>query len=224
MAKKEGIFKKIGAGIKARRKRRKEKKITKLGTQYSMTKPAKAKVTTVAVKDKSELDPKGRIRKGAQSVKVTKGGAYATYGKKSKAAGSFRSSFAEARKAGKKTFKWDGRSYSTAVAKPAAKKAAPKPAAKRSRLEETRFERDTNRMAARENRSAKKAAAVPATNPKLEATRETRKKKAAARAKKKTLFPNLKVGNKNYVKKAAKGGMVGDSIKTYGNGGYVEGE
>ena len=44
MAKKEGIFKKIGAGFKARKKRRKEKKITKLGTQYSMTKPAKAKV------------------------------------------------------------------------------------------------------------------------------------------------------------------------------------
>ena len=198
MAKKEGIFKKIGAGFKARKKRRKEKKITKLGTQYSMTKPAKAKVTTVAVKDKSELDPKGRIRKGAKAVKVTKGGAYATYGKKSKAAGSFRSSFAEARKAGKKTFKWDGRSYSTAVAKPAAKKAAPKPAAKKS------------------------------DNPKLDATREMRNRKAAAaKLKKKNQdYSGESIGDKygSSIESRAKGGMVGDSIKTYGSGGYVEGK
>ena len=221
MAKKRGLFKKIAEGIKTRRTKRKEKRITKLGDKG-------VKVTTSAVKHKSELDPKGRIRKGAKSVKVTKGGAYASYDKKSKAAGSFRSSFAAARKSGAKTFKWDGRSYSTAVAKPAAKKAV-----------------------------AKKTTGTPGTlsdNPRLDATREARKnknkvsyyKKKAATAKaakvgKKNL--NAKVGKKNLKKKykdysgesigekhgssiesKAKGGSVGSSIKTYSSGGYVEGK
>ena len=48
------------------------------------------------------------------------------YGKKSKAAKSFRSEFAAARKAGKKSFTWDGRSYSTAMADDKKKAAKPK--------------------------------------------------------------------------------------------------
>ena len=46
------------------------------------------------------------------SVK-TKGGEYGVFKKKSAAAGSFRSAFAKARAAGKKTFTWDGKRYTT---------------------------------------------------------------------------------------------------------------
>ena len=42
-----------------------------------------------------------------------KGGEYGIYKKKSAAAGSFRSAFAKARAAGKKTFTWDGKRYTT---------------------------------------------------------------------------------------------------------------
>tara|TARA_R100000049_G_C1937338_1_gene81237 strand:+ start:414 stop:1220 length:807 start_codon:yes stop_codon:yes gene_type:complete len=58
----------------------------------------------------------GKVRRGVKGAEVTKGGAYAKYGKKSRAAKSFRSAFSEARSAGKKVFTWDGRSYSTARA------------------------------------------------------------------------------------------------------------
>ena len=57
--------------------------------------------------------PTGRIRKGVKEVTLTEGGAYAAYDKKSKPAGKFRKAFSKAKKAGKKTFKWDGRSYTT---------------------------------------------------------------------------------------------------------------
>ena len=62
---------------------------------------------------------------GKGGTEVTKGGVYAKYEKKSKAAGSFRA----ARKAGcgskeGGTFTWDGRSYSCAVAKPTKKQKA----------------------------------------------------------------------------------------------------
>ncbi len=43
----------------------------------------------------------------------TKGGNYPVYPKKSSQAASFRSAFASARKAGKKTFTWEGRLYNT---------------------------------------------------------------------------------------------------------------
>lgn len=45
----------------------------------------------------------------------TRAGTYKTFKKKSAAAGSFRSAFATARKAGKKTFTWNGKRYTTAV-------------------------------------------------------------------------------------------------------------
>ena len=61
---------------------------------------------------KSELSPKGKIRKGAKKVLATKGGAYASYEKGSKAAGSFRKAFKSGCAGGKKSFTWDGRSYS----------------------------------------------------------------------------------------------------------------
>ena len=94
-------------------------------------KAAKAKA-----KVKAKAPETGKVRKGAKGVKSTKGGEYVKYDKKSKAAKSFRSEFAAARKAGKSSFTWDGRSYSTAMKgdkkkaskpeKTAPKKAAPK--------------------------------------------------------------------------------------------------
>jgi hypothetical protein len=56
----------------------------------------------------------GRIRKGSKEQVVTKGGVYQKYGKKSKAAGSFRSAFKKGCEGGAKAFNWDGRSYSCA--------------------------------------------------------------------------------------------------------------
>ena len=74
------------------------------------------KAAKVKAKEKAKAPETGKVRRGAKGVKSTKGGEYVKYGKKSKAAKSFRSEFAAARKAGKKAFSWDGRSYSTARA------------------------------------------------------------------------------------------------------------
>ncbi len=52
------------------------------------------------------------------SVEKTKGGDYPVYKKGSKKAESFKSKFAKSSKAGKKTFKWKGRSYTTEKATP----------------------------------------------------------------------------------------------------------
>ena len=87
----------------------------------------KKKAETIAgAKEKAKKKAKGagRVRKGAVGVKSTKGGEYVKYKKKSKPAKSFRSAFAKARSEGKKSFSWDGRSYSTARADD--KKKAPK--------------------------------------------------------------------------------------------------
>ena len=76
---------------------------------------------------KAKAPETGKVRRGVKGVESTKGGEYVKYGKKSKAAKSFRSEFAAARKAGKSSFTWDGRSYSTKTAddsKKAPKKAA----------------------------------------------------------------------------------------------------
>jgi hypothetical protein len=48
-----------------------------------------------------------------QDTVKTKGGDFDVYKKKSMAGKNFRSEFSKARKAGKKSFMWDGRSYST---------------------------------------------------------------------------------------------------------------
>ena len=70
------------------------------------------KVTRVKSVPLKETSPTGRIRKGAKKVLVTKGGAYASYEKGSKAAGSFRKAFKSGCAGGAKSFSWDGRSYS----------------------------------------------------------------------------------------------------------------
>jgi len=216
MAKEGGLFKEIASGFKRRKARRKakqaqrgkafskERKIAKLGDKG-------VKVTTSAVKHKSELDPKGRIRKGAKSVKVTKGGAYASYDKKSKAAGSFRSSFAAARKSGAKTFKWDGRSYSTAVAKPAAKKTVAKKS-DNPRLDATREARKNKNKVSYYKKKAATAKAAKVGKKNLK--------------KKYKDYSGESIGEKHgsSIESKAKGGSVGSSIKTYSSGGYVEGK
>ena len=78
------------------------------------------KLDATQIKVPKNVDPKkskptGKLKKGMQSVTITEGGAYPTYKKKSKPAKSFRKAFSEARGAGKKTFMWDGRKYTTKV-------------------------------------------------------------------------------------------------------------
>ena len=74
---------------------------------------------------KKELSPKGKIRKGAKKVLLTKGGAYASYDKKSKPAKSFMAAFKAACGSSESgSFSWDGRSYSCKRAKPSKKQKA----------------------------------------------------------------------------------------------------
>ena len=85
-----------------------------------------------------EARKKAKAAKKPVSVVKTKGGDYPVYKKESKKAESFRSKFAKSRKAGKKTFTWKGKSYSTKTADDvkkekatkAPKKVAPKKVAK----------------------------------------------------------------------------------------------
>ena len=108
--------KKKKRSILGRLKMRKLKKMSKRGTP--VTKPKGV--------SREELSPKGRIRKGAKKVLLTKGGAYASYEKGSKPAKSFNKAFKKgcAGKGAGDTFSCDGRSYSCKRA-PAKKKKAP---------------------------------------------------------------------------------------------------
>jgi hypothetical protein len=87
------------------------KKISKMAAKAEKKeKGAGLKSVTIGKKsDPAKLSPTGKIRKGMKGVEVTEGGAYAKYGKKSKAAKSFREAFAAAEG---KDFTWDGRKYS----------------------------------------------------------------------------------------------------------------
>jgi hypothetical protein len=116
----------VNKGYKKRAKQSKRnvKKINKMVIKSEKKKAGsgmkRVKLAGVAKRDPSKISAHGKIRRGMKSVTMTGGGAFASYKKKSRAAGSFRKSFAAASKAGKKTFTWDGRSYTTK------KKAAPK--------------------------------------------------------------------------------------------------
>ena len=79
---------------------------------------AKAKRKAAKAKKKAAKKP--------VSVVKTKGGDYPVYKKESKKAESFRSKFAKSRKAGKKTFTWKGKSYSTKTADDVKKEKAAK--------------------------------------------------------------------------------------------------
>ena len=106
---------------KARRARKKvvksANKLAKAGKRVMADK--KAKGTGVVSTKKSRAKAIGakagtKVRRGAVKKVSTKGGDYVKYEKKSKAAKSFRSAFAEncKGKSSGATFTWDGRSYS----------------------------------------------------------------------------------------------------------------
>jgi hypothetical protein len=75
---------------------------------------AAAAKAPAATKAAEAPKPKAAATPSASKGSVqTKGGNYPVYPKKSSQAASFRSAFASARKAGKKTFTWEGRLYNT---------------------------------------------------------------------------------------------------------------
>ena len=100
------------------------KRSAKMGRIKRMSKRG-VKVSKPQGVPKKELSPKGKIRKGAKKVLLTKGGAYASYDKKSKPAKSFRAAFKAACGSSESgSFSWDGRSYSCKRAKPSKKQKA----------------------------------------------------------------------------------------------------
>ena len=111
------------AGRSRSRRRKTMKKVDKVlksGGKITTQRPdMKSKAAyKIGAEHKKALGKKQKIRKGAKEVLITKGGAYAKYGKKSKAAGSFRSAFKSGCAGGAKGFSWDGRSYSCSKAGP----------------------------------------------------------------------------------------------------------
>ena len=106
---------------------RKVGKVLKKGGKITTQRPKKGSKEQykLTAEHKKALGKKQKIRKGAKEVTLTKGGAYAKYGKKSGAAKSFRKTFKDQCVGGKKSFSWDGRSYSCAKAGPAKKAAKP---------------------------------------------------------------------------------------------------
>jgi len=74
------------------------------------SKPSRA--TPIKPASKSSKPTSKPSNKPVKTVK-TKGGDYKVYRKGSDKAKSFRSAYAAAKKAGKKTFTWDGRKYTT---------------------------------------------------------------------------------------------------------------
>jgi len=94
--------------------RRVNKGTTTKPKPVATTKPKPAKV----VSKKSNPTPlKTRTASSAKGYVKTKGGDYPIYKKKSASAKSFRETFRLNRKAGKKTFKWRGRMYTTQLKK-----------------------------------------------------------------------------------------------------------
>jgi|TARA_R100000501_G_C2568379_1_gene76222 hypothetical protein len=94
-----------------KQKKRNVKKISKMSVKAEKKKKGAGlkSVTKGKKSDPAKLSPTGKLRRGMKGVEVTEGGAYAKYGKKSKAAKSFRKAFAAAKG---KDFEWDGRKYS----------------------------------------------------------------------------------------------------------------
>ena len=111
--KKSGYFSKASRTKRktARNVKRNAKKINKRAMKLEKGKKG-AGLNYVKLGKKTnpaKISATGKIRKKSTSVKLTEGGAYPTYKKKSKAAGSFKKAFAAAKG---KNFTWDGRKYS----------------------------------------------------------------------------------------------------------------
>ena len=105
--------------IKVKRVQKKvSKSLKKAGfdeSPYGRILPKSKKAKAQPKKAKTEvfhLKKGTKVRRGAVGVKKTKGGEYVKYEKGSKAAGSFRKAFKAGCAGGKKSFSWDGRSYS----------------------------------------------------------------------------------------------------------------
>jgi len=92
----------------------------------SVEKTPKGRPKATASKTSTKTSTKAELRKKAEAKeniaasaskvtgsKKTKGGEYKTFAKGSTAAQSFRSKYASAKKAGQKTFTWNGKKYST---------------------------------------------------------------------------------------------------------------
>tara|TARA_R110002051_G_scaffold283205_1_gene344966 strand:+ start:597 stop:971 length:375 start_codon:yes stop_codon:yes gene_type:complete len=118
-----GFIKKAISAARERQGRRRLKKLAKKGkvyTQGSRTQgpdlvSSKAYDKKATKQQKSTLpgsEKTGKVSRGAVGAQRTKGGSYAKYKKDSKAAGNFRSAFKDGCSGGKKSFSWQGRSYS----------------------------------------------------------------------------------------------------------------
>ena len=115
--KKRSLMERINPFDKESKERRAAKKRMKASKRMSSSK--KAKGTGLVSTKKSRAKAIGakagtKVRRGAVKKVSTKGGDFVKYEKKSKAAKSFRSAFAEncKGKSAGATFTWDGRSYS----------------------------------------------------------------------------------------------------------------
>lgn len=122
----------------------------------------------------------------------------------------FKEAFAEARRGGGKTFEWNGKTYTTELAKPAATKAMAKPSAVevaseterlKARVPASKYETPFDRM----NRQNREASAARATAKETE--RETLRKNVAQKASGKinprTLLPEPGMKKGGFVSKAS---------------------
>ena len=112
------------AGRKAAKARKLKRQAAKINRPLKRVQAGKAaKGTGIISTKKSRAKAIGakagtQVRRKAVKKVSTKGGDYVKYEKKSKAAGSFRSTFKSKCTGGAKSFTWDGRSYSCAKAGP----------------------------------------------------------------------------------------------------------
>jgi len=112
--------KETASKVSAASSRRRLKKLAKKGEVKTArgTQVKEASYTKGAQARKKKalpgMEKTGKVSRGAVGAVHTKGGTYAKYKKDSKAAGNFRSAFADGCKKGEKTFSWQGRSYSCA--------------------------------------------------------------------------------------------------------------
>ena len=110
--------KNVGIGVSGETKKTHAKAVKKTQRKRRISaglKKAKSAVVELSQRGRRKkigASKETKVRKGAAGLQKTKGGEYVKYKKDSKAAGSFRSAFKSGCAGGKKSFTWDGRSYS----------------------------------------------------------------------------------------------------------------
>ena len=97
------------AHAKAVRKTQRKRKVAAAGKKV---KSAISELSQRGRRKKIGASKGTKVRKGATGVQKTKGGEYVKYAKGSKSAGKFKKAFKAGCAGGKKSFSWDGRSYS----------------------------------------------------------------------------------------------------------------